>query len=554
MVPVQDPQRETRVVSVRGVRHSHGADGECLIKAETGNRYVDWMWADEQHGLSGPVVHRRHTRAHTPRHNQGHGRDERDAARMPRTLVLALFAGVARLDKRTSPVVNLTRLQSHPFGLPDAVYLAHLFLASFWLALMEFPPYPYKLVIPLLYAGLLLVPITSQFFLPAAPIATYLLAFYSSRFISPAYRPPVSVSLLPTLESVLYGANISDILTRFTHPVLDIIAWIPYGVGHFTIPFIVALFLWLFRSKPVLHFWGSAFGYMNLVGVLVQLIFPCSPPWYELIYGLTPANYGMPGSPGGLARIDALFHSSGYTTAFSNSPLVFGAFPSLHSACATMEALFLSHFFPQYATFVWAYVAVLYWSTMYLTHHYLIDVVGGACLATAFFYLFLPDELKGPGALLPPHNFTLLAPNAYSNGALPLHMGKHRNKYAMYDLDDPRAAMSHGAAAAASAAVSTSDEDYYEDEYELDSASSAGGHRVDEPTSPQSAVPLLGAPPPKAKRSGNRKHRGGAGGKGHRHTASIASLIRGEDRTEEDGWSPVADRFVLGVAPAAKAI
>lgn len=570
MVPVQDPQRETRVVSVRGVRHSHGADGECLIKAETGNRYVDWMWADEQHGLSGPVVHRRHTRAHTPRHNQGHGRDERDAARMPRTLVLALFAGVARLDKRTSPVVNLTRLQSHPFGLPDAVYLAHLFLASFWLALMEFPPYPYKLVIPLLYAGLLLVPITSQFFLPAAPIATYLLAFYSSRFISPAYRPPVSVSLLPTLESVLYGANISDILTRFTHPVLDIIAWIPYGVGHFTIPFIVALFLWLFRSKPVLHFWGSAFGYMNLVGVLVQLIFPCSPPWYELIYGLTPANYGMPGSPGGLARIDALFHSSGYTTAFSNSPLVFGAFPSLHSACATMEALFLSHFFPQYATFVWAYVAVLYWSTMYLTHHYLIDVVGGACLAIAFFYLFLPDDLKGPAGLLPPHNFTLLAPNAYASAhSLPFHMNgghhstKPRNKYALYELEDPRLGMSHGAAAAASA----SDDDCYEDDYELDSASSSvGGPSIAGPRAPpaadehhayphtlNSAAPLLVGSPPKSKRGaggGGRKHgRGGAGGRGHRHTASIASLIRGEERSEEDGWSPVADRFVLAGAP-----
>ncbi|KAF8742565.1 hypothetical protein AX14_003599 [Amanita brunnescens Koide BX004] len=531
------------------------------------------MWGDEH--LSGPVHHRKHSADSTSSvdsTNMAHDeeqpqtkkprRDERDPATMPRTpgslrtLLLALFAGIARLDKRTSPLVNLARIQSHGFTIADAVYLAHLFLASFWLALMEFPPYPYKLAIPLLYAALLLVPVTSQFFLPAAPIATYLLAFYSSRFISPAYRPPVSVSLLPTLESVLYGANISDILTRFTHPVLDIIAWIPYGVGHFTVPFIVALFLWLFRSKPVLHFWGSAFGYMNLVGVLIQLVFPCSPPWYELLYGLTPANYGMPGSPGGLARIDALFHSSGYTTAFSNSPLVFGAFPSLHSACGTMEALFISHFFPQYATFIWGYVAVLYWSTMYLTHHYLIDVVGGACLATAFFYLFLPDELKGPAALLPPHNFTLLAPNAYNN-ALPLHMGKPKSKYALYDLDDPRVGMSHGAAAAASAAASTSDEDYYEDEYEPDSASSNGGHRVDEPVTPNSAAPLLaGAPPPKSKRTGSRKHgiRGGAGGKGHRHTASIASLIRGEDRAEEDGWSPVADRFVLGAAPSAKAV
>ncbi|EEB89410.1 hypothetical protein MPER_12493, partial [Moniliophthora perniciosa FA553] len=35
--------------------------------------------------------------------------------------------------------------------------------------------------------------------------------------------------LLPTLEFVPYGANISDILTRYTHPILDILAWLPYG-------------------------------------------------------------------------------------------------------------------------------------------------------------------------------------------------------------------------------------------------------------------------------------------------------------------------------------
>ncbi len=36
---------------------------------------------------------------------------------------------------------------------------------------------------------------------------------------------------------------------------------------------------------------------------------------------------------------------------------------------------------------------------------------------------------------------------------------------------------------------------------------------------------------------------GGARGRGHRHTASIASLIRGEERGPEDGWSPVAASF-----------
>jgi membrane-associated phospholipid phosphatase len=69
----------------------------------------------------------------------------------------------------------------------------------------------------------------------------------------------------------------------------------------------------------------------------------------------------MKGSAGGLSRIDAIFGGNGYTVTFSNAPIPFGAFPSLHSGSATMEALFLSYFFPRFRPAYWAYVAVLYW-------------------------------------------------------------------------------------------------------------------------------------------------------------------------------------------------
>lgn len=89
---------------------------------------------------------------------------------------------------------------------------------------------------------------------------------------------------------------------------------------------------------------------------------------YELRHGITPASYGMKGSPGGLARIDALFGGNGYTNTFTNSPMPFGAFPSLHAGCSTVDALLLNHFFPRFKIFYVFYVLWLYWSTMYLTH------------------------------------------------------------------------------------------------------------------------------------------------------------------------------------------
>lgn len=93
-------------------------------------------------------------------------------------------------------------------------------------------------------------------------------------------------------------------------------------------------------------------------------------------------------------RIDRIFGGTGYTNTFGNAPLVFGAFPSLHAGTSTMEALFLTYFFPRFAPFYWAYACTLYWATMYLTHHYLVDVVGGGCLALVCFYYFMPKQFK----------------------------------------------------------------------------------------------------------------------------------------------------------------
>ena len=448
----------------------------------------------------------------------------------------SLFAGnriyaafqlaVGRMDKSLNPRDILWRLQNHSFALSDLVYLFHILNSVFWLVIMSVPGFPLKLFIPVLHIGLLIVPLTSQIFLPALPVTTYLITFYSSQFIPNNSRPSIYVSVLPTLESVLFGANISDLLTRYTHPILDVIAWLPYGVGHFTVPFIVAIFLWLFRPRQALHLWARAFGWLNFVGVVAQIIFPCAAPWYEVIFGLTPAEYSMKGSPGGLLRIDNLLHGHGYTVAFSNSPVVFGAFPSLHSACATMEALFLAHFFPQVATYAWGYAAVLYWATMYLTHHYLIDVVGGSCLAIAFFYLFLPDDLKGPLATASP---TGALANGVAHGG---GQSNGRSKYEIYDIEEPH--LDGDGLSYELSSDAASDEEDAGIAYR-----SPGPHPVgatkDSPL-PEAAIPLIGPVAKQARRS-------------HKHTASIASLIRADDRVE-DGWSPIGNgSFVFPPTP-----
>ena len=207
-----------------------------------------------------------------------------------------------------------------------------------------------------------------------------------NRYIPASFRPPISVRLLPALENILYGANISNILARHTNPVLDVLGWLPYGVIHFGAPLACSIVMFIFGPPEAVPVFAMSFGYMNIIGVIIQILFPCSPPWYENLYGLAPAHYGMPGSPGGLARIDLLFGGDAYTSSFTASPMVFGAFPSLHSGSATMEAMFLAYCFPKVRPFVYAYVLWIWWATMYLTHHYFVDLIGGSILAASCFY------------------------------------------------------------------------------------------------------------------------------------------------------------------------
>ncbi|KAJ7902825.1 hypothetical protein B0H14DRAFT_2667769 [Mycena olivaceomarginata] len=419
----------------------------------------------------------------------------------------AFLAAVGRLDKSFAPADTINRLRRRTYTWTDSIYIFHLASAVFWLWMLPQSAFPLQLLIPFLFGIVLLIPFTSQFFFRAIPIFTWLLIFFCSRYIPKTLRPPIKVSLLPTVESVLYGANISDILTRFTHPILDIVAWLPYGFFHFTLPFVVAAFVWLFRPKEVLHLWARVFGYLNWTGVFIQIVFPCAAPWYEIIHGLTPANYAMRGSPGGLLRIDRLFHGNGYTVGFSGAPVVFGAFPSLHAASATLEALFISHFFPQATRFAWGYAGVLYWATMYLSHHYLIDVVAGACMAIFFFYVFLPDEFRGAGATAPP-------------GA------KARSKYEIYDLDAPL----RGNGARRAMMTDTADFDLSESSQASDDEEVDISYRS---PVPENTPKTFGAPAP-----GRSKRTSGGGGKSHRHTASIASLIRDGERGPEEAWNP----------------
>ncbi|KAI9491465.1 hypothetical protein BDB00DRAFT_832309 [Zychaea mexicana] len=272
--------------------------------------------------------------------------------------------------------------------------ISHVFLFALTLTngiIIQSPPWYVRLALGIVLAGSTMVPYLKHFSVPAMPVFGYLILFYAVQFIPTDWRPQhIFVNILPTLERILYGANLSELISSHQHPALDIIAWLPYGIVHYSLPFLFALILFVFGPPGCLDVFALTFGWMNVFAVLTQICFPNAAPWYEMTYGSAPADYSIHGEAGGLARIDKILGLELYGSSFGHSPLVFGAFPSLHSADATLTMLFLFYLKRKLWPLCLLHVVWMWWATMYLTHHYLIDLVGGSMFALCAFFVSRP--------------------------------------------------------------------------------------------------------------------------------------------------------------------
>lgn len=199
--------------------------------------------------------------------------------RVMESVLQRVVSALSRLEFTIDPRIGVSRVLRYKFDTKKEVipYSLLFLLATFSLAVMAHS-FEFKLFLITVYTLSLLIPLTSQFTLPATPVFGWLIFYYSSQFIPKEYRPHIWVSVLPTLESILYGANISDILTRWTNPLMDILAWLPYGIGHFAIPGIIAAVTFIWGPPGSIKCWGNTFGWVNITGVMIQVLFPCAPP------------------------------------------------------------------------------------------------------------------------------------------------------------------------------------------------------------------------------------------------------------------------------------
>lgn len=234
----------------------------------------------------------------------------------------------------------------------------------------------------------------------ALSLPAWYLAWSLANLLPEALKPDIDVVSLIEWDRSMFGYLPHQVLNqyfRFTvygFPLVDFLMAIPYSL-HVLWP--ISFVTWCARTKRwnILIAFVNCFGIASFTAVLTELFYPTAPPWYLENFGLERANYTIPGNPGGLARVDEYFEGQFYHNTFSKSPLVFGAFPSLHVGWPLLLVLFVAHA-PgvcnnhRLKLGVLLYFAWVCFAVVYLHHHYVIDVIGGAA------YVLITYHFAGP--------------------------------------------------------------------------------------------------------------------------------------------------------------
>lgn len=171
----------------------------------------------------------------------------------------------------------------------------------------------------------------------------------------------------------------------------DTISWFSYVIGHFCVPLFTAIWLYVFHAPGALKCFSFALGAQNIAGVITHLVFPNAPPWFIHKFGDDAhADYDTLGYAAGLTRAKFSTGTHIVNNGFHKSPIVFGAVPSLHSAMAVMCFFFVCYYsrwlFAK--ALLTAFVFCQWWATIYLDHHWRIDLLMGLLYAIASYTVF----------------------------------------------------------------------------------------------------------------------------------------------------------------------
>ena len=206
---------------------------------------------------------------------------------------------------------------------------------------------------------------------------------------------PVDISGIYETEKSLFGiATAAGRLTPNEFFAIHHCAAADFAAGIFylcwvPVPILFGIWLYLNRQeKAYLHF-SLVFLFVNLIGFAGYYIHPAAPPWYVAKYGFD-FLLGTPGDTAGLGAFDRMTGLGIFNGLYGRNSNVFAAVPSLHSAYTLIAFIYsLRSRTPNWMRVALAVITLGIWFTaVYTSHHYIIDVLLGISCALLGFLVF----------------------------------------------------------------------------------------------------------------------------------------------------------------------
>ena len=236
-------------------------------------------------------------------------------------------------------------------------------------------------------------PITRKFITGFLIFFAYWIIFdYMKAFPNYNYNH-VHIADVYNLEKHLFGINyqgklitVNEYWRLNSKTILDVcggifyLCWVP-------VPLAFAAYLFFKDRRQFLYF-SFTFLLVNLIGFITYYLYPAAPPWYVEFYGFN-FHAGTPGNTAGLVRFDNFFHTGIFKSIYSQGSNVFAAMPSLHSAYPVVVLYYgLKNRLGAINIFFITVMLGIWFTAVYESHHYILDVLAGILCAFAGISLF----------------------------------------------------------------------------------------------------------------------------------------------------------------------
>jgi membrane-associated phospholipid phosphatase len=234
--------------------------------------------------------------------------------------------------------------------------------------------------------GVLLVARGIPFVRDWGPLLIVLLGWEAQRGITTEIGQVVPPDLIVGVERTLAGGIIPAVAVQHALRLPGIITPLDIGMSlvylaHFVYPVVFAVWLWRMDRVRYYRFAITLLA-VSFAAFFTFILLPVAPPRFTMLAGsplpVTDVMAEVSRSFGWSAPASAYVHLLG-------NP--YAAFPSMHAAYPVIVLLFLRER-SRWLALAWAPVVVIIWfATVYLGHHFVVDLLVGTGYALAGYYL-----------------------------------------------------------------------------------------------------------------------------------------------------------------------